>query len=97
MRKFISQLPPTASRLPTLSDPGQKALRLLQRGCAYRVHGAWRFRGLHTPANNATLVNLINKGLAEIVEIAGHTQIRITPAGISAKSGVLPLADRTRN
>jgi hypothetical protein len=94
MRKPPTPASPIASLSIALSEPGHKVLRLLFRGCAYRVHGAWRFRGSQTPANNATLVNLINKGLAERVEIAGHTQIRITPAGISARSCLKALKDR---
>jgi len=48
------------------------------------MHGAWRIRGSHSPAHNATLCVLLAKGLAELVNIGDHAQVRITRAGIIA-------------
>jgi hypothetical protein len=64
-----------------LSSAGYKVLRRLQKGSAYQVHGAWRFRGLRSPISEPTLLSLLAKGLAERVEIDGLVQIRINPAG----------------
>jgi len=48
------------------------------------MHGAWRVRGSHSPAHNATFVALLAKGLVEIVDIDDRAQVRITRAGITA-------------
>jgi len=79
----LKSSPPSA--LSELSVAGQKALRQLRKGCSYRVHGAWRFRGSRGPTSNATLVVLLEKGLAERVDIDRQIQVRITPAGSSFK------------
>ena len=73
--------PPDGMKLPALTPAGYKVLRLLQKGCAYQARGAWRFRGSHGPTNGRTLVGLLEKGLAERVEIDRHAQVRITAAG----------------
>jgi len=85
MEKLKSPPPPIAPKILALSDPGYKALRKLEKGCAYRMHGAWRFRGSHSAAHNATLVVLLAKGLAELVDIGGLAQVRITKAGRTAR------------
>jgi hypothetical protein len=82
--------PPPLSTVSKLSDAGYKVLARLQRGCAYRVHGAWRFRGSHSPINGATVVLLLTKGLAERVHIDSHVQVRITPAGSLVNRKSLP-------
>ena len=68
---------------PSLSPAGYKVLGLLQRGCAYQVQGAWRFRGSRSPIRKRTLARLLTKGLVERVETDKHAQIRITEAGRS--------------
>jgi hypothetical protein len=69
---------------PALSPADHKVLRLLQKGSAYRVRGAWRFRGLRARVNERALVSLLEKGLAERVETERHRQVRITLAGCAA-------------
>ena len=64
-----------------LSPAGYRLLGLLERGCAYQVHGAWRFRGMHSCVKELTFLSLLANGLAERVETDRHLQIRITPAG----------------
>ncbi len=71
------------AKSPTLSPAGYRVLRLLQKGCAYHEHGAWRFRGSHSPTSGPTLLGLLANGLAERVEIDRHAQVRITSAGRS--------------
>jgi hypothetical protein len=66
-----------------LSRAGYRVLGLLEKGCAYQVHGAWRLRGLHSCVKELTLLSLLANGLAERVETDRHQQIRITPAGRS--------------
>ena len=66
-----------------LSPAGYRLLGLLERGCAYQVHGAWRFRGMHSCVKELTFLSLLANGLAERVETDRHLQIRITPAGRS--------------
>ena len=66
-----------------LSPAGYRVLGLLEKGCAYQVHGAWRFRGLHSCVKELTFLSLLANGLAERVETDRHLQIRITPAGRS--------------
>jgi transcriptional regulator with XRE-family HTH domain len=74
-----------------ISPAGYKVLGGLQKGCAYQVQGAWRFRGSHSPIREPTLANLLAKGLAERVETDQHAQIRITEAGRSVnREGALP-------
>jgi hypothetical protein len=68
---------------PALSPAGYKVLGLLDKGCAYQVHGAWRFRGRHRCVKELTFLRLLANGLAERVETDRHLQIRITPAGRS--------------
>jgi hypothetical protein len=70
-------------RLSALSPAGYKVLSLLDKGCAYQVHGAWRFRGQHRCVKELTFLRLLANGLAERVETDRHLQIRITPAGRS--------------
>jgi hypothetical protein len=70
--------------LSALSPADYKVLRLLQKGCAYQVRGAWRFRGLHTRVVERALVSVLEKGLAERVETEQHRQVKITPAGCAA-------------
>ena len=70
-------------RQPSLSPAGYKVLGLLEKGCAYQVHGAWRFRGQHRCVKELTFLRLLASGLAERVETDRHLQIRITPAGRS--------------
>jgi hypothetical protein len=70
-------------RQPALSPAGYKVLGLLEKGCAYQVHGAWRFRGQHRCVKELTFLRLLANGLAERVETDRHLQIRITPAGRS--------------
>jgi hypothetical protein len=65
------------------SRAGFKVLGLLEKGCAYQVHGAWRFRGRHRCVKEATFLRLVANGWAERVETDRHLQIRITPAGRS--------------
>ena len=68
---------------PSLSPAGYKVLGLLDKGCAYQIHGAWRFRGQHRCVKELTFLRLLANGLAERVESDRHMQIRITPAGRS--------------
>src|SRR5271154_1503021 len=70
-------------RPPPLSPAGHRVLGLLEKRCAYQVHGAWRFRGLHSCVKELTFLSLLANGLAERVETDRHQQIRITPAGRS--------------
>ena len=71
------------ARQPALSPAGYRVLGLLERGCAYQIHGAWRFRGQHRCVKELTFLRLLANGLAERVETDRHLQIRITPAGRS--------------
>jgi hypothetical protein len=71
------------SRPSPLSPAGYRVLGLLEKGCAYQVHGAWRFRGRHSCVKELTFLSLLANGLAERVETDRHQQIRITPAGRS--------------
>jgi hypothetical protein len=71
------------SKVSTLSAAGYKVLGQLQKGRAYRVHGAWRLRGTHAPLSGATVGVLLTKGLAERVDVERHVEVRITPAGSS--------------
>ncbi|MGD0762579.1 MAG: EAL domain-containing protein [Roseiarcus sp.] len=75
-------------RLSALSPASYKILGLLQKGCAYSVRGAWRFRGLRGCVNEQAFLSLLANGLAERVETDRYAQVRITPAGrsISAES-----------
>src|SRR5580704_489807 len=70
-------------RQPGLSPAGYKVLGLLEKGCAYQIHGAWRFRGQHRCVKELTFLRLLANGLAERVETDRHLQIRITQAGRS--------------
>jgi hypothetical protein len=70
-------------REPSLSPAGYKVLGLLDKGCAYQVHGAWRFRGRHRCVKELSFLRLLANGWAERVETDRHLQIRITPAGRS--------------
>jgi hypothetical protein len=67
-----------------LSPASYRVLRRLEKGCAYKVHGAWRVRGLHSPVSEPTLLSLLAKGLAERIEFDLFAQIRITATGRSA-------------
>lgn len=67
----------------SLSPAGYKVLGLLQKGCAYQVQGAWRFRGSRSLIRKPTLARLLTRGLVERVETDKHAQIRITEAGRS--------------
>jgi len=71
------------ARLPALSPAGYKVLGLLDKGCAYQVHGAWRFRGRHRCVKELTFLSLLANGFAERVDTDRHLQIRITPVGRS--------------
>jgi hypothetical protein len=73
--------PPDGTKLPALTPASYRILRLLQKGCAYQARGTWRFRGSHGPTSGRTLDGLLEKGLAERVEIDLHAQVRITTAG----------------
>jgi DNA-binding MarR family transcriptional regulator len=75
--------PPEGTKLPALTPASYRVLRLLQKGSAYQARGTWRFRGSHGPTNGRTLVGLLEKGLAERVEIDRCSQVRITTAGRS--------------
>ena len=68
-----------------LSSAGYKVLRRLQKGSAYQVHGAWRFRGLRSPISEPTLLSLLAKGLAERVEIDGLVQIELIRPGVGQR------------
>jgi hypothetical protein len=81
-KKLPSPRPPEAN-LSALSAASYKVLGRLQKGYAYEVHGAWRFRGSHTATRKPTLACLLMKGLAERVETDRYAQIRITDAGRS--------------
>src|SRR5271170_6248910 len=70
--------------LSALSPADYKVLHLLEKGRAYQVRGAWRFRGLRRRVKERTLVSLLEKGLAERVETEQHRQVRITLAGCAA-------------
>jgi hypothetical protein len=70
--------------LSALSPADYKVLRLLQKGCAYQVRGAWRFRGLRSRVKERALVSVLEKGLAERVETEQHHQVKITLAGCAA-------------
>jgi hypothetical protein len=75
-------MPPVdEARLSELSPAGYKVLDLLQRGCAYSVRGAWRFRGLHGRVREQAFFSLLARGLAERVETDRYAEMRITPAG----------------
>jgi hypothetical protein len=80
--------------LSALSPADYKVLRLLQKGCAYQVRGAWRFRGLRACIKERALVSLLERGLAERVETERHRQVRVTPAGCAANQKCA--ADPTR-
>ena len=54
--------------LSALSPADYKVLSLLQKGCAYQVRGAWRFRGSRTRVKERALVSVLEQGLAEGVE-----------------------------
>ena len=69
--------------LSELSPAGQKVLGLLQKGSAYYVLGAWRFRGLRSHVDERTIVSLLEKGLAERIETDQHLELRITSFGRS--------------
>jgi hypothetical protein len=71
------------ARPSAVSPAGYVVLGLLDKGCAYQVHGRWRFRGRHSCVRDLTFVPLLANGLAERVETDRHLQIRITPAGRS--------------
>jgi hypothetical protein len=92
-----SPLLSTASELLALSHAGYKLLRRLQKGRAYRVHGAWRFRGSHAFIHSATVLDLVAKGLAERVDIGGLPQVRVTPAGSSVKPAARPPKGKPHN
>jgi len=79
----IASPPPYGPKLPALTPAGYRILRQLQKGCAYQARGTWRFRGSHGPTNGRTLDGLLEKGLAERVEIDRRAQVRITTAGRS--------------
>jgi len=82
-KMIIASPPPVGTKLPALTPASYRILRLLQKGCAYQARGTWRFRGSHGPTNGRTLGGLLEKGLAERVEIDRHAQVRITTAGRS--------------
>jgi hypothetical protein len=67
-----------------LSPADYKVLSLLQKGCAYQVRGAWRFRGSRTRVKERALVSVLEQGLAERVETGQHRQVKITLAGCCA-------------
>jgi predicted transcriptional regulator len=67
-----------------ISPRDYDVLRLLQKGCAYQMRGAWRFRGVHHHVKERALVSLLEKGLAERVENDRHRQVRITSTGREA-------------
>ena len=56
-----------------------------------------RFRWSHGPTNGRTLDDLLEKGLAERVEIDRHAQVRITMAGRSVHLEGSRRQDRSRN
>jgi hypothetical protein len=85
----IESPPPDGTKLPALTPASYRILRLLQKDCAYQARGTWRFRGSHGPTNVRTLDGLLEKGLAERVEIDRHAQVRITAAGRSVHLGRL--------
>jgi hypothetical protein len=75
--------PPTdGASLSVLSPASYKVLNLLQKGCAYSVRGAWRFRGLRGCVKEQAFLSLLAEGLAERVETDRYAQIRITPSGM---------------
>jgi len=73
-----------------LSPAGYAVLSHLDKGCAYQVHGRWRFRGRHSCIRDGTFLPLLANGLAERVETDRHRQIRITPAGRSVSQEAVP-------
>ncbi len=81
--------PSDGARLSALSPASCKVLGLLHKGCAYRVRGAWRFRGLRGPVKEQAFLSLFAMGLAERVETDRCAQVRITRAGrwVSADAG----------
>src|ERR1700722_9352886 len=84
MNKLTSATAIADEPRPSLLSPaGYRVLGLLEKGCAYQVHGAWRFRGLLSCVKELTFLSLLANGLAERVETDRHQQIRITPAGRS--------------
>ena len=80
-----------------LSAASYRVLRRLEKGCAYKVHGAWRVRGLHSPVSEPTLLSLLAKGLAERIEFDLFVQIRITATGRSACEKIPRDSQRGRN
>ena len=69
------------------SPGGRRVLGLLQeKGCAYQVRGAWRFRGLRSHVQRSTIDALLANGLAERVETDRCSEIHITPAGREVRS-----------
>jgi len=85
--KKLPSRPSREANLSALSAASYKVLGRLQKGYAYEVHGAWRFRGSHRSTREPTLACLLAKGLAERVEIDRHVLIRITGAGRSFNRG----------
>jgi hypothetical protein len=81
----------------TLSPASYRVLRRLEKGCAYKVHGAWRARGLHSPVSEPTLLSLLARGLAERIEFDRFAQIRITATGRSACEKIPRDNQRGRN
>ncbi len=79
-----AMMPPTGGvKRSALSPAGYKVLGLLQKGCAYSVRGAWRFRGLRGRVQAQAFHSLFARGLAERVETDRYAEARITPAGRS--------------
>jgi len=58
--------------LSALSPADYKVLRLLQKGYAYQVRGAWRFRGSRARVKERALVSVLEQGLAERIETGQH-------------------------
>jgi hypothetical protein len=81
MRLTIGR-PTDGVKLSPMSPASYKVLGLLQKGCAYSVRGAWRFRGLRGRVKEQAFFSLLARGLAERVETDLLPQMRITPAGI---------------
>lgn len=87
MNKMNFVSPPTNRVIaPALSAASYKVLGLLRKGHAYRVRGAWRFRGLRAPVKAQAFHPLLTMGLAEHVEIDRCALMRITPAGRSVSA-----------
>jgi hypothetical protein len=81
-------------RQSVLSAAGYAVLSLLDKGCAYQVHGRWRFRGRHSCVRDVTFVPLLANGFAERVKTERHLEIRITPAGRSVNQESNPRQSR---